>query len=315
MTRSYFVVDAFASEPFTGNAAGVVLDATGLDEQAMQSVAAEINLSETTFILPPKISEPPKGIALSVRFRWFTPTMETGMCGHASLAAMRVLLEAGRVRNDDPHAATSIRIETGSGVLTGYIESVPGNPNVKMFWLDLLDPVLTSCRISRDQLAAALRISPNDWEPDLPMRETQDLDVVALVRDFTALNNCRPDMAALGDLFKSRELRGLSLATARTVTPSVHLQSRFFAPAAGIDEDPVTGSVHGPLAAFAVEHGLVPVHDGLAGLTCVQGKPGGRTGLVNVLVQKNVDGTHAVRIGGRTVVTMKGTLYRVPSAG
>ena len=76
----------------------------------------------------------------------------------------------------------------------------------------------------------------------------------------------------------------------------------------GIDEDPVTGSVHGPLAVYLVRHGLVPVDDGMAGLTCVQGRPGGRAGLVHALVQQALDSTYSVRIGGQAVVTMRGML-------
>jgi PhzF family phenazine biosynthesis protein len=103
-------------------------------------------------------------------------------------------------------------------------------------------------------------------------------------------------------------VRGLCLATVKTLTPSITVQSRFFAPTAGINEDPVTGSVHGPLAAYVVKHGLVPLHDGLAGLMCTQAKPGGRGGLVNALVQPQDNDVYAVRIGGRAVTAMRGTL-------
>ena len=102
----------------------------------------------------------------------------------------------------------------------------------------------------------------------------------------------------------------MSLATIKTLTPSIHVQSRFFAPAAGVDEDPVTGSVHGPLAAYVVQQGFVPMHDDLAGLTCVQSRAGGRGGLLNALVQKQGENEYAVRIGGRTFVSMTGSLHQ-----
>ena len=103
-------------------------------------------------------------------------------------------------------------------------------------------------------------------------------------------------------------LRGLSLATVNTLTPSIHVQSRFFAPTCGVDEDPVTGSVHGPLAAYLVGQGRVPIQDGLAGLSCVQGIPGGRTGLVHALVREDGVGGYRVRIAGRAVTVMTGAL-------
>ncbi len=128
------------------------------------------------------------------------------------------------------------------------------------------------------------------------------------VRDVATLNEARPNAAALGEWQRQRGMRGLCISTLNTLTPSVHVQSRFFAPAAGIDEDPVTGSVHGPLTAYLVTRGLVPVHDGLAGLSCVQSKAGGRAGLLHALVAVGADGGCAVRIAGQAVATMRGTL-------
>jgi len=83
MGREYFVIDAFATEPFTGNPAAVLLDGSGLSDEEMQQIAAEFNLSETTFILPPAGTY--QGVNSAVRFRWFSPTTEVAMCGHATV--------------------------------------------------------------------------------------------------------------------------------------------------------------------------------------------------------------------------------------
>jgi len=131
---------------------------------------------------------------------------------------------------------------------------------------------------------------------------------LVFVRNTIVLIDARQDCARLGVFLRESSLWGLSLATLHTLTPSVHLQSRFFAPSVGIHEDPVTGSVHGPLAAYLVQHGRAPVVDGLAGLTCVQGIPGGRTGILHALVQQRDDGRYDVRIGGQAVSVMGGTL-------
>ena len=101
MTLPYYVIDAFAAKPFSGNPAAVVLDARGLSDEHMQAIATEFNLSETTFVFPlledggdtqqnPSTKERP-----AYRFRWFTPTAEVNMCGHATIAAVHALVETG----------------------------------------------------------------------------------------------------------------------------------------------------------------------------------------------------------------------------
>ena len=186
---------------------------------------------------------------------------------------------------------------------------MPDEQRDLMIWLDLIDPTLTPSRFSAEHIAAFAGIAVADLDLECPIRETQDRDVIAIVRDVATLNRIRPDLPRLDEACRPGRLRGLCLATRRTLAPSITVQSRFFAPAAGVNEDPVTGSLHGPLAAYAVHQGWVPVHDGLAGMNCVQGIPGGRYGLVQALVQPKGAGRTSVRIGGRTVVTMRGTLF------
>ena len=230
------------------------------------------------------------------------------MCGHATVAGIQALLEVGRIRHDDPASSTMLRIETKSGVLNGFVESVPNRGDAPMIWLDLPDPVLTLMPLDLAELAGVFNAGSGIWDVELPPTRTQDDDVMAFVRDFGVLNSLRPNFTALGELMNGRKLRGLCVSTVRTVTPSVAVQSRFFAPGVGINEDPVTGSVHGPLAAYLTNRGLVALHDGLAVLMCVQGIPGGRTGLLHALVQPQDSGRFGVRIGGRAVTVMSGTL-------
>lgn len=308
MERSYYVIDAFTNERYAGNPAAVVFDAEGLDEVRMQAIAAEFNLSETTFILPPETSQAVASHSATVRFRWFTPTVEVAMCGHATIAGVYALVESGRLRHENPAESTTIAIDTLSGTLAAFVESIPGSDSDLMIWLDMPKPILVEQKYTYDELAAVLNVPADAFELSLPIVKTQDNDLLVFVKDFITLNDARPDFAKLLELQTRDRMRGLSLATVKTVTPSVHVQSRFFAPAAGVNEDPVTGSVHGPLAAYLVMHGLAPVQEGMAGLTCVQGKPGGRAGLIHALVRQESDGTCSVRTGGRAVTTMRGTL-------
>jgi len=304
--RAFFIVDAFTTRPFCGNPAAVIPGASGLTDEVMQSLAAEFNLSETTFILP---VEPASGTgAADVRFRWFTPTMEMDVCGHATIAGVHVMVETGLLAEpSDVATSTTLRIATRSGVLTAFVEKIPGGGG-RMIWLDLIPVELAETSLDRSELACALGLEVDAFDETLPAARTPTGVGLVFVRDTVVLNEARPDFARLEAFLRKAKLWGLSLATVHTLTPSAHLQSRFFAPSVGINEDPVKGSVHGALAAYLVQHGRAPIVDGLAGLTCIQGVPGGRTGLLYALVQQRDDGWYYVRIGGQAVSVMSGTL-------
>ena len=372
MPHEYFVIDAFSGEAFGGNPAAVVLDADDLSDERMKAIAAEFNLSETTFVLSPEsggesnsgapfeaglsettllgcaergvtalardelhrggdeVSDSPEGgvatrttVATStraaarpstttrVRFRWFTPSVEVRMCGHASVAAVRAMLECGRIRVDDSTASTVIEIETLSGLLRAYLERIPGRTDDAgyMIWLDLPRPSLAVVSRGVEELIACLRIGRDDIEPAQPLRRTTDDDLLLFVRDAAALHGITPDHLRLKELMVGQGVRGVGVATVKTHSPAIHVQSRFFAPASGIDEDPVTGSLHGPLAACLAERGLVEFHDGLGAITCVQSKVGSRSGVLHALVQRHDGGGYDVRIGGQAVTVMRGWLH------
>jgi len=301
MPRSYHVVDAFTGDRYAGNPAAVVLDAAGLTDAEMQAIAAEFNLSETTFVLPP-VSP-----GADARFRWFTPTTEVRLCGHATVGGVHALAESGRIGTEPDADGTAIGIDTLSGRLTAYVERIPGTETGRMIWLDLPDPRLSRWDPPKAELASVLHVAAEALDTPWPAARTQDGDALVFVADCLALNDVAPDFGAL-KRFQIREgLRGLCVATTGTLTPTIHVQSRFFAPATGVDEDPVTGSVQGPLAAFLVDHGHVPIKDGTAALKCVQTKAGTRAGVVYALVRRRGAG-HAVRIGGQAVTTMRGEL-------
>lgn len=302
MERHYHIVDAFTVDRFAGNPAAVVLDTEGLTAQDMQTIAAEFNLSETTFVLPPTSPQ------ADIRFRWFTPGMEVAMCGHASIAAMHAMVEGGRLPLGDEQQAIELSIETQSGILTAAVEKSPTTTGRMVYWLGLPTPLLSPANLSPSDVAGALGISADSLDESQPILRTQDDDVIVFVRNTRAVHGAHPDFTGLGLFQEKHQLRGVCLTTLHTLTPSVQTESRFFAPAAGINEDPVTGSVHGPLAAHLVGTGLVPMHDGVAGMQCVQTKGGSRSGLIWVLCSKDCGDGYAVKIGGHAVTVMKGTL-------
>lgn len=238
------------------------------------------------------------------------------MCGHATIAGVHALVDFGVIRHDDPTASTSVNIQTRSGLLTAFVESLPNIENPqnlpsggRMLWLDLISPTLTPIKPDLFRLAEILNVTVDAFDAAMPPVQTQDQDMLIFVKDVMTLNDVRPDFAKLDSWLTRQNLRGMSVATVKTLSPAIHVQSRFFAPPAGVNEDAVTGSVHGPLAVYLVKNRIVSVKDDLAGMTCVQGIAGGRAGMLHALVQPEGDGTYNVRIGGQAVTMMKGELY------
>lgn len=216
MGLTIWQVDAFTSEPFAGNPAAVCVLPEPRDDAWMQAVAREMNLSETAFLV-----RQPGGFSL----RWFTPAVEVDLCGHATLASAHVLWEEGILRPDE-----AARFDTRSGLLTAvrrgqWIEmDFPANPATPAE----LPP----------KLVAALGVTP------LFVGRSR-FDYLIELGSEQAVRGVAPDMSLLAAV----AARGV-MVTSRASSPPFDFVSRFFAPAVGIPEDPVTGSAHCTLGPF-----------------------------------------------------------------
>jgi PhzF family phenazine biosynthesis protein len=216
-------VDAFTNRPFAGNPAAVCLLDRPANDRWMQLVAREMNLSETAFL-----HREDDGW----RLRWFTPTMEVDLCGHATLASAHVLWEEGRLP-----ATTAAGFYTRSGVLTArrsgdWIEmDFPAEPPLPV---PLPEPLRAALRVAGEREVRAVGKNRMDYLVEL--RSTDDVRAL------------RPDFA----LLRAVPARGV-IVTARSDREEYDFVSRFFASAAGVDEDPVTGSAHCCLAPFWAE--------------------------------------------------------------
>jgi predicted PhzF superfamily epimerase YddE/YHI9 len=276
VSQSFHVVDAFADRPFSGNPAAVyVLDGPA-DEAWMRLVAREMNLSETAFLHP----EPVEGEA-GYRLRWFTPTVEVDLCGHATLASSHVLWETGRLRPGQP-----ARFITRSGPLAARQIDGPG-VGQRLIELDFparpVRPVPAPPELGAAlgaRVVAGFRFR-DDWLVEL--------------EDEVAVRSLSPSMAAIAAL----DARGV-VVTARAALPPHDFVSRFFAPAQGLPEDPVTGAAHCMLAPFWTER------LGRAGTTLVGYQASERGGVVRVRGDR-------VELGGQAVTVSRGELLH--SAG
>lgn len=289
-------VDSFTSVPYTGNPAGVVLEGKELTERQMQSIAREMNISETAFLLPPSRPGP------DVRIRWFTPTMEVQMCGHATVAAFHSLAEEERmgITNQGKY---DFQVETLSGILPVDVVKEDGRISIMMGLK--LHPLEKATHLKVD-LVRLLNISPAEFENRISITKCDYLMVP--IKRLHTLFTLKPNLLNMASFLSSRNLGGMCIFTTETIDRESVVHSRFFAPHHGINEDPVTGSSHGPLAVCLYENGLLDVKDGRRVFQGEQGDAIGRRG--RVTVELNVDDNKpvSVRIGGSAVTVMEGEM-------
>lgn len=302
------LVDVFATSPFSGNPAGVVLGADRLSAAQLQKLALEINASETAFITRTNdLHRPPY-------LRWFSPATEVDFCAHATLAAAHVLAELGVLGPDPGDREQGITLETAAGELTLFCEEQQSEAGASGWWLRMPPAELRRESSNMSRTCEYLGLQKDDLDAGLPPMRTRDNDLIVFVQDWHRLNALRPDFQKLAEWSERNQIRGFCVATLNTLSNATNVHSRFFAPAVGIPEDPVTGSVHGPLAVLLVTSELVPVASGRAVLHCLQGSPGGRTGLVRVIVEQGGAAGYQATVGGQCFTTLAGEL-RTPAAG
>lgn len=216
MPISLYQVDAFTNRPFAGNPAAVCPLEQMPDDAWMQHLAAEMNLSETAFLVPGDDG---------FRLRWFTPTVEVDLCGHATLASAHVLWESGRLAPDAP-----ARFHTRSGLLTARRDGD---------WVELDFPATPAeAADPPPALIQALGVTP------LYVGRNK-FDYLVQVESAAVVREAQPDFSLLYTV----PVRGV-IVTSADESGQYDFVSRFFAPGSGIDEDPVTGSAHCCLAPF-----------------------------------------------------------------
>jgi PhzF family phenazine biosynthesis protein len=266
MSWPLYQVDAFTAEPFAGNPAAVCLLEGGEDPGWMQRVAAEMNLSETAFLRPAG--------AGTYGLRWFTPTVEVELCGHATLASAHVLWSEGLAG-----AGQAVRFDTASGALAAR----PGEDGT--IWLDF--PATPATPVDPPEgLLDALGGGPGGFVG------LGRFDYLVELGDEAAVRGLAPDVRRLDGL----GTRGVIVTAGADAGPAGYdFVSRCFAPAAGIDEDPVTGSAHCTLGPFWA------ARLGREELTGFQASR--RGGLVRVRPEGD-----RVLLGGRAVTVLRGRL-------
>lgn len=289
-----YQVDSFTKAKFTGNPAGVISNADGLTIDEMQKIAREMNNSETAFILSPESNDH------DFRVRFFTPTIEVPSCGHATIAAFYVKAVENRMNT------SKLKQKTGAGILP--IDIIRDDDDYRIYMTQgriLYGNIIEGS--NHDVLLSALDITKNELDSRCPIQiiSTGHSKVMIGLKSSMTLKSLKPNLLLLTDLSEKIGCNGYFAFTFETHNRNILTHGRMFAPAIGINEDPVTGNANGPLGAYLVHYGLVKHGDNYFRFNGMQGEVMGRPGIVNVNVEIKDNEPIQVRVGGNAVIVFR----------
>ncbi len=292
--RRALLVDAFAAEPLAGNAAGVVPAAAALTDEQMRAAARELGASETAFV---RDSGP-----ADRRLRFFSPTDEVDLCGHATVAAHAHLHREGAIEAGEHTVETNVGVHDVEVTPEGVVWVAGEAPTV-----DVVDPDL-------DRVGAALGVDPaalRDVGADLPVAvaSTGLPYLVVPVNFLSRLGEADPDDDAVAALAEAYGAAGVYAFTFDAVDREATLHGRAFLPGLGVAEDPVTGTASGAVAAYCRTVGAFD-GDPPAEIRCEQGHFVDRPGVVRVRAETADAGDDpgCVWTGGRAPTALDGRL-------
>ncbi len=294
-------VDAFTDKPLEGNPAGIVFGANGLSKEDMLKIACELNISETVFILNPTSSK------ANFKLKFYTPTSEVDLCGHATIAASYFLIKEGKVKIIEP--ITIIKFETNVGIIPVEVYVEKGEP--KIIYMTQARPEVKDVNINVEDIAEALRVNVSEiLDTNLPIQvaSTGLPFLIIPVRSLKTLLNLRPNLLKIYELSEKLKVAGFHIFTFETINKESTVHTRCFAPYVGVFEDPVTGTANGTLGAYLVWNNAIEISKPYTMIISEQGYAIRRPGKVYIKVKIQNDRPVEVKVGGSAVLSLKGEL-------
>lgn len=298
----FIQVDVFTDQPFGGNPLIVFPDAEGLTVMEMQRLAREMNLSETTFVLPPQAP----GADFKVRI--FTPAKELPFAGHPVVGTHWVLAHLGLVELQEP--VTEVRFELGVGVLPADLHVAAGE--VERVVMTQGRPTFHAVLEELTDLTAGLGLPAEViTETGLPVQVVstgvpQMMVPVRSLAEVRRLGADQLDVAALNRACRAVDTECVMVFAFETERPDADVHVRMFAPLLGVPEDPATGSANGGLGAYLVHHRAVPVTEPTVHIVSEQGAELSRPSTLYVEVDHRNGEPTAVRVGGQVAPVIEG---------
>lgn len=295
----YHLIDVFTNQPFGGNQLAVFSNGRGVSEDLMQGIAAELNISETTFVMPPQDSNNDFWV------RIFSPTIELPMAGHPTIGTAFVLAHENLIdRSLDENV---VIFEEGIGPVSVTIRCVDGEP--VMATMSQTVPEIGARFEDRNALAEMLTIDPTDIDADYPAEVVSSGIPYLLVplKNLQAMRSIKFRVDIWEQALKDLDSPNVFIFTTETELEGSTVHSRMFAPGMGILEDAATGGAGGPLGSYLVRYGLVNRADS-ASIISEQGFEIGRPSLIHIEVDFEGDQIKDVQVGGQCAFIGEGTI-------
>lgn len=298
MKKEVYIVNAFTSNGRGGNGAGVAIHCDDLTSKDMQAIASEVGLSETAFVIKSQNPE------YDYEVKFFTPTTEVDLCGHATIAAFYTLGELGLIRGKDE--VLKVKQKTLAGILDvdlvfkdNKIHSVlmtQASPKF-LFTVEDLKPLCEVLSISEDNIGiSGFNI--------LPMAVSTGLsDIILPVKNLKALKNINPNFEALAKYSNAYNLIGVHAFTLETENKESTAATRNFGPAAGIDEESATGTSNGALCAYLIKNNILPLVPD-SSIICEQGYYMNNPSEIIASASGSLDNL-IIKVGGKATVIDK----------
>lgn len=293
----YFVCDVFTKSAFGGNPLAVFTEAQGLSSLEMGKIAREMNLSETTFVLPPTKPE------ADFKVRIFTPATEIPFAGHPTLGTAYVMAEKGSA------TGTELKLELNIGVIP--VRLTIRNGRIEFVQMTQSRPNFGSSFENISGLAKAVSVPESEiLETRLP---TEVIScgmpiLIVPVKSLKAVQGAEPDGQMIKNLLKDFEAKLVLIFTTETLDAGSTVHARLFAPSIGVMEDPAPGAAGGPVASYLFKHKLVEDKD-VHKMICETGFEIERPSLIYMDIDVQDSAITGIRVGGYVAMVAEGTLF------
>jgi trans-2,3-dihydro-3-hydroxyanthranilate isomerase len=295
-TFSYRLLDVFTNVPFGGNPLAVFTDARGLSDAMMQSIARELNLSETTFVLPPRDGSSHYWV------RIFTPLAELPAGGLPTIGTAYALALEERLRRESSTAKQRVVFEESGGPISVTMEA-------PMLTMQQPLPTFSPVYGERDAVAAMLGLEASDLPAGMPVQAVSCgvPYLIVPVLDLEAMSRIRFRMDIWERVLRRSAHPHVFAFTLQCKYDGSSAHCRMFAPGLGVHEDPATATAAGPLVAYFSQWGLLDPNPKMT-FTCEQGIEIGRPSFIYVTIERNGEQITSLRVGGQCVAVGQGQI-------
>jgi trans-2,3-dihydro-3-hydroxyanthranilate isomerase len=295
--RQFLQYDVFTATPMTGNQLAVFLDGSGLATGQMQTIAREMNFSESTFVLPPESAD------TVARVRIFTPGIEMPMAGHPTIGTTFALAQTGVI------APGTARVALGLNIGPTPVDLEWSDAGLRFAWMTQRNPEFGEIVFDRPGVLAMLGLERRDLHATLPVQKISCgvPYLVVPLRDRATVDKAVTDIAAVRRFAGGAPPEEGIFLFALGADGEETVYSRMLAPQLGVAEDPATGSAAGPLGCYLVRHGVL-VGDAARSIVNVQGVAMQRPSRIHIAIEGTPAAITSVKVGGEARLVARGEL-------